>query len=48
MELIHQRKEIEDKNTANAISEAIVKELITKSVEFIKTESFISVKNFYY
>ena len=46
MELIHQRKEIEDKNTSNAISEAIVKELIDKSSEFIKTKKLSECRNF--
>ena len=44
--LERQRKEIEDKNTSNAISEAIVKELIDKSGEFIKTKKLSECRNF--
>ena len=44
--LERQRKEIEDKNTSNAISEAIVKELIAKSSEFIKTKKLSECRNF--
>ena len=44
--LERQHKEIEDKNTSNAISEAIVKELIAKSSEFIKTKKLSECRNF--
>ena len=44
--LERQRKEIEDKNTSNAISEAIVKELIERSSEFIKTRKLSECRNF--
>ena len=44
--LERQPKEIEDKNTSNVISEAIVKELIDKSSEFIKTKKLSEYRNF--
>ena len=44
--LERQRKEIEDKNTSNAISEAIVKELIAKSSEFLTTHKLSECRNF--
>ena len=42
----NQLKEIENKNKSNAISEAIVKELMVKSGEFLKTHKLSECRNF--
>lgn len=44
--LENQLKEITDKNTSNAISEAIVKELMEKSGEFLRTHKLSECRNF--
>ena len=44
--LENQLKEITDKNKSNAISEAIVKELMAKASEFLKTHKLSECRNF--